>query len=302
MDPGRRVHGKADVKQIEGEEHEEVQREQEPHRRQRQDRGERRFRRGRQPNAMLVIRAEDLAYADFLRVGPQGARVGFREPEGDHEAGYRRDEEGGEDGQRLSQCHGAERAGNRRAQNISKVRRHRHLAEVGAAIAVVADVCEVGIGDRHAAASGPVQRPGEKKHQKRQRERESAEQWGMHFEQGPDWKPERSEENSPGDQSPDLGQQQDTPPPVAIRPTPQHRRAQQLEEGIGRPHDPIDERVPAELGDQIDQKRQHDAETERTDEVDRQDREDRHTVGWPRLDCLRWLHPIRLIRGACRFL
>jgi hypothetical protein len=60
-----------------------------------------------------------------------------------------------------------------------------------------------------------------------------------------------------------------------------------LDQGVGRPHDAIDERVPAELGDEIDQKRQHDAETERADEVDRQDRIERHTAGWFRLDLLR---------------
>lgn len=77
----------------------------------------------------------------------------------------------------------------------------------------------------------------------------------------PDRTPQRRQGNPHDARGSSLAQQRDITAPVAVRPAHQRRHTEQLEKEYC-PHDAVDERITAKLGDQIDQKRAHNAEPE----------------------------------------
>ncbi len=175
----------------------------------------------------------------------------------------------------------AEEPGECRAENEPEIRRDRHPAEIRAAVVIRADVGEVGVGDRHVAAGEAVERAGEEQHRERHRERERTEPRRIDAAKWQRRQRDRQEEDCPRGKRAELTQQQDAAPPVAIRPAAEQGRTDELKQRVGRAHQPEDERVAAEPGHQKNQRRHHDAESERANEIDAQDREDRHSPGKP---------------------
>ena len=157
VDAGGRVYGERNIEEIECEEDEEIHREQKLHRRQHQDFRRRQLARGGHAEAFFLRLAEQLSYVDMLGIGAQHTRRRVWQPEGDDQANQHRDQQRRDDGKDLAHAESTEQSRERRSEDKSQIRRDRHLAEVGAAVGIVADIRQIGVGDRYISTGEPGQ-------------------------------------------------------------------------------------------------------------------------------------------------
>ena len=151
--------GEGDIEEVERQEDQELHGQKQGHAGESGHLHQRRRLRGAQSVTLLLLLAHYRAHGGLLRTGRQRARIRFGQPEGDEKGGHGRDQKRGQDRNGLARGRGSQQSGQSRSQDEPQVRRHRHLAEVRAAVGLAADVGQVRVGHRYVAAGQPVQRP-----------------------------------------------------------------------------------------------------------------------------------------------
>ena len=123
--------------------------------------------------------AEQLSYADLLRIGVQDAGRRIWQSEGNEQACQRGNQQRRDDGNDLAHAGRAEQRGESGPEDKAQVGGDRHFAEVGAALVLVADVRQISVGNRYVSTTESRKRARDEQGDERNGEGEGSQSPGI---------------------------------------------------------------------------------------------------------------------------